>query len=1164
MRSSSFVKVALCGIQLLSMQQVTSHGHEQIFRKKAGERHSYASSSVLAKGEWVKIRVKETGIYKLTYEALIGMGFSNPSQVQVHGYGGEMLSENFLLPTIDDLPQLSVWVEKGNDGIFNNGDYILFYAKGPIKNEYYSIDEKFNHINNPYSDYGYYFITESNTATRQMSAVPLTRSYEKEFDTFNDWAIYENEWVNIGKTGRELYGEDFSYNNSQNFTLKTPGIANSNAYINVNFIAKATAATPVTVRINGGNILTGTVPKSDGEYDHAGEAYIKGIWSEGKQETNTVNITYAATGHSNSRLNYIRINYDRILKLYGAYTLFRNTDATGKQAKYSVSGINQHVKIWNITDNENIREAKTEITGNSLYFTSHDTSLQEFVVLDVTQKDAFPTPDIIGKIPNQNLHQLQQTDMVIITHPDFIEQAERIADLHRMHDNLRVHVVTTDAVYNEFSSGTPDATAYRRFMKMFYDRGKKIGDEKEMPRYLLLFGDGTFDNRSLQKDIWNTREKADKILTYQSYNSISKSNSCVIDDYFGFLNDEDGWSGIGTLNPSFDTNFKKALVCLGIGRLPVRNITEAKNVTDKIINYVINPVSGAWKNNVCFIADDNDNFSHMIQADQVATDCFENTNKEFIVNKIYLETFKKAATSSGYTYPDANIKLKNLLRSGLLMFNYTGHAMPSYLATEQIYTKDDASTMQTSVYPLFITATCEFSRFDDNETSAGEHALLNPKGGGIALFSTTRVVYPAENCSINKQLCTKLFVESSNYDHMRLGDALRLAKKHLIEKKQDLSLNKLSYILLGDPALKLALPEYTAAITTVNNHDAFEETKTFGAGESITISGQITDPNGNRQSDFSGLTHLTLYDAKEILYQPSGKKVYDRSRVLYSGKEFVSNGEFTTTFIIPKDMSYSYETGRMNIYAIDPETKKEANGYYENFLLGGTNPTGGEDINPPKIHRIYLNNPEFTSNNKVNSSPVFFAEVEDETGINISGHGIGHDPVVIIDNSAYMHYGINEYFIAETGNSRKGSFKYNIPTLSPGKHLLTFRVWDIMNNSSVSMLNFEVEENLSPKIFDLFVHPNPAKTVANFYLKHDRPDSNITVKIDVFNLTGTKLWSFEDSNYSETFNVVPIEWKLTTDSGSKIPPGVYIYRASISSDESSESTESKKLIVLNP
>ena len=1183
-----FLKIWLCGIFLFPILCVNAIPEEEPASELRAEytgRHAYASSSVLATGKWVKIKIKETGIYRITYEDLIGWGFSNPANVQLYGYGGGMLSEDFRLPKIDDLPHIPVWVEKKNPtGSFVAGDYILFYAQGTVKREYNtSTNEKFRHINNPYSDYGYYFITESGNPTKQM--LPSSEEGEpvQEITTFNDYVIHEKDLVNIGRTGREFYGEDFSFNTSQNFTMNTPGIT-GNAFINVSFIARNTTSNrvPVTVRINGTNELRSSITGPCGDYERAREAVVAGIWEEALRETNTVNTHYGTTGHANTRLNYIRINYDRQLRLYGAYTLFRNVAGMNKVSKYTVSGVNQNVKIWNITDKANVFQvgANSGSSGTELSFISisKNSELQEFAAVDVSKKDQYPKPDLIGEIKNQNLHALPQTDMVIISHSDFLEQAGRIAELHRKHDNLRIHVVTADEVYNEFSSGTPDASAYRWFMKMFYDRGKRIGDEKELPKYLLLFGDGTFDNKLLMTNEWRIHDPGNKLLTYQSYQSLSESSACVIEDYFGFLTDDAGWEPPLSNPPPvplFDTTFPRALVDIGVGRFPVRNATEAKNVADKIIAYIEKPVYGPWKNNICFLADDNSKenevFDHMIEADDIVTTYFEPkhansvVNKNYIVHKIYLETFQKLITSSGYNYPDANKKVQQLLQSGIFMFNYTGHGMPAYLASEQIYTANDAWNMRVTRLPVFITATCEFARFDDFTTSGGEAILLSSTGGGIAAFSTTRVVYSKPNLKINKQFCKNLFTKGADGNYPRLGDVLRLSKRYLVETGEDHSINKLAFVLMGDPALRLVYPEYKTRITSVNEQDA-DISQTFSAGAPITIKGEITTPDGNVASDFSGLAYFTLLDSKENYFQAYNKAgnhvqdFYDQSRVLYTGKEPVTNGRFSVSFIIPKDMSYSYDPGRLNVYAADPENKAEAQGYFENFKMGGTIPDL-PDTDPPEIISAYLNHSDFKSGDTVNDSPIFFATVKDQSGINISGSGVGRNPVIIIDNLAYETYSLNNYFEAETGNPGAGTFTFKIPTLSSGKHQLKFRVWNIMNNAATHTFNFTVKKDLSPKIFDLDAYPNPAKEGTNFRLKHDRPDSKITIRIDVFNLAGAKMWSIEQSEYAEVFEA-HIPWNLQSSYGQKIPPGVYVYRATISADGSTETTEAKKLIIL--
>jgi len=433
------------------------------------------------------------------------------------------------------------------------------------------------------------------------------------------------------------------------------------------------------------------------------------------------------------------------------------------------------------------------------------------------------------------------------------------------------------------------------------------------------------------------------------------------------------------------------------------------------------------------------------------------------------------------------------------------------------------------------------------------------------LFSAAREVQRDENFNLNRNICKYLFSKDPDGRHWRLGDVQRFAKRDLLGSES----NKLDYLLLGDPALKLAYAEMEAKITKINGKDADSYTEMFSAGSSITISGEIKNPDGTKATDYKGLAQLTLLDAEEFLFQfpdnhvnKKGEIVYDRSKTLFTGKEFVKDGEFEFSFIMPKDMSYSEKEGLINIYAVDSTQNIEANGYFEKFIVGGTDENGIKDNTPPVILNMYLNHPNFLSGDRVNATPVFFAEVEDDTGINISGNGIGHDATIIIDNSPYLVYNINSSFDVEVGNSGKGTFKFNLPELPMGRHSLLFRVWDIMNNPVTNVIEFEVSDGLSLRIFDVYASQNPAKGFTNFHFTHDRPDSYLDMRIDVYNLNGQLVWTHMENGYSESISAIPIRWDLTTSGGQPVPPGIYVYRVTVSSEGASESSKSKKLIIL--
>jgi len=1130
---------------------------------------TYASSSVLSTGKWVKIKVPETGIYKLTYEDLIGMGFSNPANVQIYGYGGWVLDENFANYKPDDLPQMSVWVGKANGTTFEAGDYILFYARGSLKWTYTS--QEFMHTNNPYSDFGYYFVTESNVPTKQMQKQPSLPSFTKEITGFVDYTLHEKDFVSIGRIGRELYGENFSMEPNQNFVLSTPGvISSSSGRVSVSFIARTATDTPLKVTINGTNLVSGYVPKSDDPTDLAkdvtitgtpGDNVLRGIWNttSPKSEQNTVNILYGATGHSNVRLNYIRLNYERELKLYNApYILFRQPSANGVNSKFIVKNAGEHVKIWNVGNVENIYEIEGTLNENTISFVVNSSLLQEYTAVDVSQKNEFPTPEVIGTIENQDLHGLGQQDMVIITHPNFVSQAERIAELHRTVDNMRVLVVLPEQIYNEFSSGNPDASAYRWLMKMFYDRGKVLGNQSELPKFLLLFGKGAFDNKETLSD-WKTFGKANYLLTFQSVNSINTTKTYSTDDYFGFLENN-------------NVNFQDNQLDIGIGRFPVKTLQDATIVTNKTIDYVTKPIQSTWKNRVCFVGGDGDEKLHVSQADSVARRFFENGNKDYILDKVYLETFKLDLTSSESRYPDARKKFLDLIRSGVLLINFTGHSGYEVLtaSANRFFTLKDAATIRNEKLPIFVTAACSYAHYDDYYNSSSEELLINQHGGAIALFSTTRVVNSTPNFNLNLLFTDKMLKKDNIGRYSPLGTVAMLAKRELGNE-----LNKLNFILVGDPAIRLADCEYKAQVTKINETVLPGGNINLSAGLTVTVEGQINTLSGNSASDFSGEMYLDVFDSKDVIDRIIKTKVsqwgvevidttniYDQSKKIFSGKASVVNGQFTITFIVPKTINYSGLQGKMNVYAVNTETGDEARGYFDDFTIGGISESPAlNDTNPPRITALYLGNPDFRPGDIVKNESVFVAEVvDDETGINVFGTGIGQAPVLVIDNLSFMTYDLTPYFKGEVSNPKKGKFVFTMPELSGGKHTLQFKVWDIMSNSTLSEpIDFEIKATSSVKDFDLNAMTSGENVT--FFFDNNTNYKDINVSFEVYNLTGDLIWNNVQNINTDMLNLLPVMWNKKGNDLKTVSPGVYTYKAVVSYGETVKSTEVKRIII---
>lgn len=1095
----------------------------------------YASESVLNSGKWVKIQVAEDGIYKLTAADLKKMGFSNLDKVAVYGYGGWPLDEDFSTTYIDDVPEVAVW---------RSADYLLFYGKGPRKWEYSSSDKSFIHTNNPYSNYGYYFVTEKETAGRTMEKAASAAGATLQVTTFDDYVLHEEELVSVNSSGRELYGESFTSTLSRDFTISVPGITNDEGKATLSFISRGNGT--ITMNVDGNALISGSVSVPSDEYEVARELYRERAWMADKGETVKVNIGYSTTGHKNVHLNYFRLQMKRQLKVYDNYTFFRSLSARGNASRFVIQGADASTLVFDVTDGVNPQQMETSLNGTELSFSiPASASLREFVVVKPSQIKA---PVTVGEVVNQNLHALPQQDMIIIAQPNFTTQAERLAEAHRTKDNLTVRVVTPESIYNEFSSGTPDATAYRRFMKMFYDRKTS---EADAPKYLLLFGDGSFDNRKLTS-AWKSVDMSNMLLTYQTENSLS-SQSYVIDDYFGFLDDADNKKSL-----------QNKKLCLGIGRFPIRTVEQATQMVDKVISYMENRNIGSWKNNLCFMADDGSNTDgfmteHMEFADQLAG-YVESEHPEFLVNKLYYDAYKKDMTAG--TYPDVRSGLQKLLKDGLLLFNYTGHGGTTALSDEKVLTQTDINQFTYTHLPVWVTATCDFTRFDDLNTSAGEDVFLNKSSGGIALFTTVRVAYSRPNFPINDNVIRNLF-ERNNGRRRTLGEVMQATKNTLS------SVYKLGFCLIGDPAVKMAYPEFGMKVTTVNGQSVDGNSISFKALEKITVEGEVLDVSGQLVTDFTGIVNPTVKDSKVTVtcLKNSNKDdspaftFTDYPNTIFIGNDSVRNGKFSFTFTVPKDISYSNLQGKMNLYAVDTESGNEAQGNFDNFIVGGTSDTAETDTIGPEIRTLYLNDTTFVDGGQVNTTPYFVAELWDKSGVNITGSSVGHDMMLVIDESTVLSYNLNSYYELLPGEDGTGIVKFPIPALEPGKHTAEFWVWDILNNSTVRTFTFEVVEGLKPFLFDVIATPGIAREQVTFHLMHNRPESRMRVGIMVYDLAGRQLWKHEESGTSGLFENYTVSWDLTSG-GARMRPGVYIYRAAISTDNSKDATKARKFIIL--
>lgn len=1030
----------------------------------------YAEHSVLASGKWAKIRVPANGIYNLTAAVTKQAGFSDLSKVKIYGYGGNMQNERLTAAHIqatDDLREIPTCLVGGKR---------LFYGRGPVS---WDSNTATKRTRNPYSDYGYYFLTENESAPLTVDSAEFLASVYPMADDYH--TLHEVDNFSWYHGGRNLFeNTPIAVGKSHIYTLTNAAKA-SNGKLAIG-VTTGKNTTVVDVEVNGISLGKIQIKPSD-SYDFGYETE-RVFDVQGLQNVDSVRISTVSGGPA--RLDYLSMTYD-----------------TPRPAPRLGSG-------------------------------------------------SFAVPEYVHNITNQDLHAHDNVDMVIVipTSQKWLQEARRLAAFHEQHDSISVRIVPADELYNEFSSGTPDAMAYRRYMKMMYDRAST---EKELPKSLLLFGDCVWDNRMLTPDCRQLNPN-DYLLAYESENSFSATDCYVNDGWFTLMDDGEGADLLSRDKED-----------IGVGRFPVSNAADARTMVDKTINYATNKNAGAWQNVIMFMGDDGNDNLHMHDVNQTA-EAIMSSYPGYLVKKVMWDAYKRVTSSTGNTYPDVSALIKQQQAQGALIMDYAGHGSEIQISHEAVLRITDFTNFTNENLPLWITASCDIMPFDGTTATLGEEAMLNKKGGSVAFWGTTRTVFANYNKSINTAFLRHV-LSFTDGKPTTLGEAQRLAKMEMINTGQDKTRNKLQYSLLGDPALSLNLPALTTVIDSINGIPVGGGSQiVLKGGAIVKVKGHVARGN-DKVSDFNGLMTATVRDTRELITCKKQEETsnsafvyYDRQKILYNGSDSVKNGDFSFTFAVPRDLNYADGAGLINIYAVNNDHTLMANGSEERFNVNGSEQVSNDSIGP-SIY-CYLNKPSFVNGGNVNSTPYFVAEVTDRNGINATGNGVGHDIQLVIDGEMARTYNLNDNFTFDFGSYTKGKTYFSIPELPEGRHQLRFRVWDILNNSSTAVLDFNVVKGLAPDIEEISCTNNPATTHTTFIVTHNYTGSDVGVEIDVFDTTGRLLWSHSASGTS-TGNAITVDWDLVVKGGARLQTGVYLYRVRLSNGGAVKESKAKKLIVIN-
>lgn len=1147
-------------VKSLSYSYAFGHGN----RDNAMRNPNVLSNSVLKTGTWRRFYVEKSGAYKISKSFLSELGIdvaADPRTIKIYGNGGRMIPLVNSVPYPNDLAENAVYFKGEQDGIFNDSDYILFYAEGV--DNWNSENETHSNL---YADKSYYYVTVSPSNGKRIT--PIAESVlapDVVFTAFDDYQFHEIDKTNIVHLGRKWFGEQFNIQNEQSFSFSFPNIVTSSpVVVKVQAAAAAPTATTLNVKANSqdlGNMSFSSIVPASGLYGDERtltasiNATNPGISVVLKYNNNGVP---SAIGY----LDYVSLQAKSSLKGFNKQFRFTVNSVASSigTCEYQISNAASVSQVWDITDIYNV--TGKENTGQAQFsFKVAMGEARKYIAVD--DADLYsPIKDSDSSVRNQDLKGtiflnsqgvFEDIDYIIITPASLASQAERLANFHRTKSQLNVKVVTLESLYVEFSSGKQDIGAIRNFVKYVYDNPSSI---PERIKYLCLFGDASFDFKNRIPNNTNL------VPIFQSLNSFSLSGSCVSDDYFGLMSPSEGNVTSGTAQ----------LLDIAVGRILASSLSQAEQMVTKTIDYGDEKSYGRWRNSIVMISDDpdvvkTDDYKLQRDVDSLANKITE--KKPFLnVKKIHTDSYVQETTSGGQKYPKAKEDFVNSFGQGALVINYFGHGGEDGLAAERIFEMKDAINLSNRYkYPLFVTVTCEFTRFDNPfRPTAGEYVYWNPSGGAVAMITTTRQIGQTAGSDFNINLGSKLFSYDSNI-YTSVAEAVRLTKNMPSSVSAN---NVVSYI--GDPALKLAIPKPKIRLTKINDVPINQPTDVLQALSYVKLSGDVVDENDIPLSNYNGDLAVNVYD-KNINRTTLGNDGFILNGVvhkmnfvtlgetIFRGNASIANGQFEFGFVVPRDIKIPVGNGKVSFYAKNNTILEDQRGYDLSIKIGGINDNAVADNEAPKI-RLYMNDETFVSGGITNQSPLFLAFLEDEHGINTAS-GIGHDIIAYLDGDETKPYVLNDFYETEQNDYTKGKLKYPFRNLALGLHTLTFKAWDVYNNLVTSELQFIVVGDETLTLSNVLNYPNPFVNHTEFWFTHNKPFEPLEVQVQVLTITGKVVWTKNQLITTDGFLSRDITWDGRDDFGDKIGKGVYVYKLTVRSTLTNKKAEKfEKLVIL--
>lgn len=1166
-RTEQYVSVSLSPIikDGSGYKRLKSFGYS-LNRKTAVElpaRRSFTaiSNSVLQNGDWYRFYIEKSGVYKISKSFLqqLGLKLNNvdPHRIKIYGNGGRMLPLRNGVEYPSDLTENAIYFEGEDDGVFDNEDYILFYAEG-VDNW---SQENRSH-NNLYDSKSYYYVTVQGDNGKRMGVIPQpSGTAGTTITTFDDYQFHELDLVNFARLGRKWFGEDLTLGEEQEFEFNFPNfVAGSNMTVSVSG-ASTGNLNPTAIAVKANTTAVGAVNLFTAG-DSPGVYGLMPDVSFAAAEDVKIGLQYDNQGVPGSRgyLDYIIVKAKRNLQGYGKQFRFQYNAAatTSGIGNFQIATPVSITQVWDITDIYNVTAIKNDNPA-SFSFNAGLGEVRKYIAVD--RLDYYsPKRDSKSKVANQNIKgtifknsqgQFQDIDYLIITPAFLSSAAEKLANFHRTYSGYNVKVVTLETLYPEFSSGKQDIGAIRNFIKYVYNNAS--GDDKRV-KYVNLFGDASYDFKN------RIQNNTNFVPIYHALESFSLSTSYISDDYFVLMDDNEGDLDTGPTNG----------LDIAVGRMVIDDLPQAEEMVNKVIEYHDIKSFGRWRNNFVLISDDVDKSGEEyleLGLDALGDDIF--SNKPFInVKKIHSDSYVEEASAGGARYPKVREDFVNALNQGALVFDYFGHGGEDGLAHERILEKSDVQNLTNQYkYCLFVTMTCEFTRFDNPfRPTAGEYLYWNTKGGAVSLVTTTRQISINVGQDINAAFAKNLFGYGTN-DLGSIAEALRVSKVQ--------NGNPLMVFYIGDPALKLALPKPKIVLTKVNDAPITGVVDDFKALSVIKLSGEVRDESGvSLLADYNGELAVNIFDkpierstlANDGVVSGSGTQPFKMNftilgETIFRGNASVKNGVFEFTFVVPRDIRVPLGNGRISFYAKKTGQLLDQTGYDTAIKVGGINTNASADTTPPRA-KLYMNDESFVSGGITNESPILLAFLEDENGINTAS-GIGHDIIAILDGDESKPYILNDYYETVADDYTKGKVKFPFKNLAVGLHTVTLKAWDVYNNPISVEIQFIVVGDETLTLKNVLNYPNPFVSYTQFWFTHNRPFEPLEVQVQVMTITGKIVWTKNQIVTTEGFLSREITWDGKDDFGDKIGKGVYVYKLTVKSTLTNKKTEKfEKLVIL--